>query len=192
MSAPTALDRVADVLVSAGYRRLPVPLHVAGLEFVLPAAFLGTSRSPDLILVADTNLEDEQQILRTFQNLARAMDVLQSKRPLTSVIIGDRPSLASLDAMSRVCRVLPVGPLGDADSEATLRKWLAVLMPLNLPAPSPEDADPSKAISHQLEGLRSEVASLLEVASRGPGAVEKRLHEIISESFSDIDSEDKS
>ena len=41
MTAATPVDRVAEVLGSAGYRRIVTPLEIAGLKFDLPAAFVG-------------------------------------------------------------------------------------------------------------------------------------------------------
>ena len=64
MTAPTPVDRVAEVLTGAGYRRVSTPLDIAGLQFDLPAAFVGTSPSPDLIVVADTAFDQEQRILK--------------------------------------------------------------------------------------------------------------------------------
>ena len=81
MIALTPVDRIAKVLTCAGYRRLSTPLKIAGLEFNLAAAFLGTSPSPDLILVEDIAYEEENCILRKIEGIARAMDVVQSKRP---------------------------------------------------------------------------------------------------------------
>ena len=191
MSVPTAITRVAEFLVKAGYRPLPLPLEIGGVSFTLPAAFLGASPSPDLILVVDTALEDEQHILRKVESIARAMDVLQSKRPLTAVIAGQRPCLATLEAMSRVCRILPLGIIEDEDAEATLRNWLAVLMPLKLPEPSIGLADPLAAIEQRLAGLPREVIGLVKVASRGASAVQKHLHEIIAGSLPEAGSEDE-
>jgi hypothetical protein len=185
MTASTPVDRVAELLAGAGYRRVATPLEIAGLKFELPAAFVGASPSPDLILIADTAFEDELRILRKIEGIARAMDVVRSKRPLTAVLAGPRPSSAILDSMSRVCRVLPIGaPLGE-DPDATLRNWLAVLMPLNLPEPSASIADPLTEIAGQLGGLQPEVAGLVDLAQHGSDAVQARLHEIISETLAD-------
>jgi hypothetical protein len=83
--------------------------------------------------------------------------------------------------MSRVCRVLPIGTILDADADATLRNWLAVLMPLSLPAPNASIADPLAEIASQLGGLDPEIAALVEVAPQGADAVQSRLHTLIVE-----------
>ena len=190
MISPTPVDRIASVLTDAGYLRLPVPLEIAGLEFSLAAAFLGTSPSPDLILVEDIAYEEEGRILRKIEGIARAMDVVQSKRPLTVILAGPRPRSTTIEAMCRVCRVLPVGTDQDEDSDQTLENWLSVLMPLKLPEPNTGIADPMAAISEDLDGLPAEVAELVELAGRGTDAVRTRLHEIISEPLKAATSED--
>lgn len=190
MTAPTPVDHVGEVLSGAGYRRIAMPLEIAGLKFDLPAAFVGASPSPDLILVADTAFESEHRILTKLQGIARAMDVVRSKRPLTAVLAGPRPSSAVLDSMSRVCRVLPIGTILDESPDATLRNWLAVLMPLNLPEPSASIADPLTEIASQLGGLQPEVAGLVDLAQHGADAVQARLHEIISAPLADESRDD--
>ncbi|MPZ59139.1 MAG: hypothetical protein GEU91_22155 [Rhizobiales bacterium] len=191
MTASTPVDRVAEVLAGAGYRRVAMPLDIAGLKFDLPAAFVGASPSPDLIIVADTAFDQEQRILKKIEGIARAMDVVRSKRPLTAVLAGPRPSSAMLDSLSRVCRVLPIGTILDGDADAALRNWLAVLMPLNLPEPSTNIADPLTEIAGQLGGLDPEVAALVDFAQHGADAVQSRLHAIISEPLADEDSGDE-
>jgi len=192
MTPPTPVDRVAEVLGSAGYRRIATPLEIAGLTFDVPAAFVGSSPSPDLIVVADSAFDDEQRILKKIEGIARAMDVMQSRRPLTAIVAGPRPSSAVLDAMSRVCRVLPVGTILDEDADAALSNWLAILMPLNLPEPSASIADPLNEIASQLEGIQPEVASLVDQARQGADAVQSRLYALISESLGDEDLDDES
>jgi hypothetical protein len=191
VTAPTPVDRVAEVLVGAGYRRVSTPLEIAGLKFDFPAAFVGASPSPDLILVADTAFDDEHRILKKIEGIARAMDVVRSRRPLTAVLAGPRPTSATLESMSKVCRALPIGTILDEDADSALRNWLAVLMPLNLPEPSAGIADPLTEIGGRLEGLSSEVAGLVGLANQGADAVQTRLHEIISEPLADEDEDDR-
>lgn len=189
MIASTPVDRVAEILTGAGYRRVATPLEIAGLKFELPAAFVGSSPSPDLIVVADTAFDDERRILKKTEGIARAMDVVRSKRPLTAVLVGPRPSSATIDSMSRVCRVLPIGTILGEDADAALRNWLAVLMPLTLPEPSTSIADPLREMATKLEDLLPEVASLVDSAQQGADAVQSRLYEIISEPLAGEDAD---
>lgn len=186
MTVPTPIDLVADMLGGAGYRRITTPFEIAGLKFDFPAAFIGISPSPDLILVADTAFDDEKRILQRVAGIARALDVMRSKRPLTAVLVGPRPSYPVIEAMSKVCRVLPVEIVPDGDLESILRNWLAVLMPLRLPEVNASIADPLNEIAKQLEGLE-EVAELVELAPQGTEVVESGLLDIIAEPLADAD-----
>jgi hypothetical protein len=188
MSATTPVDRVADFLAKEGFRSLPVPLEIAGLKFDFPFAFVGSAPSPDLILVADTAFDNEQRITKKVEAVGRALDVVQSKRPLTVVIAGPRPNTSAIEAMSKVCRVLPIGTVSDEDPDAVLRNWLAVLTPLHLPEPSAGIGVPLNEVATALEDLHPSMGDLVELAPRGAEAVQSRLHEIIAEPFdNDID-----
>lgn len=180
---PTPVDRVSEMLKGAGFRLLPSPLKIAGLEFDLPAVLVGAPPSPDLVLVAETAFDQNLRIQKKIEGIARAMDVMRSRRPLTTVLVGPRPSTAVLEAMSRVCRVLPVGLILEKDADESLRNWLAVLLPLRLPQPGNLLADPLSAIGGEIAGLDAEVASLVSQAEHGAHAVEARLHELIREPF---------
>jgi hypothetical protein len=90
--------------------------------------------------------------------------------------------------MSRVCRALPIGAdIGDS-FEMALRNWLAVLLPLNLPGPSGDLADPINALvrrtATELDPITRE---LLAAAEGGLGSVAARLHALIAEPFADLD-----
>jgi hypothetical protein len=50
----TPVERVAEVLMRARYRHVPIPLEIAGLKIDVSDAFVGTGIAPDLIVVGDT------------------------------------------------------------------------------------------------------------------------------------------
>jgi hypothetical protein len=179
MTATTPVERVAAVLGAAGYRRLEMPLRIAGLDFDLAAGFLGDELSPDLVLVGDTAFDSEQRIQQKLEGVARVLDVMRSRRPMTVVLVGPRPRLTTLDAISRVCRVLPVG---DAEGDAPLRDWLAVLLPLDLPEPAGEAEDLAETFDDGT-GQDDITAALRAAARRGENAVRERLHALIAEPF---------
>jgi len=187
MSAMTPVDEIAQILEEGGYRRLSVPLRIAGLSFDLPAAFLGTTPSPDLIVIADTAFESDERILSKIEGIARALDVVRSKRPVTAVLAGPRPRTPIIDALAKVCRVLPIGTALDATPAATLRTWLAVLLPLSLPAPSQELADPLGQISTNIDDLHPSVAGLIPFATQGADVVQERFHGILREQLADAE-----
>ncbi len=191
MNDITPVGRITSMLVKAGYRIVSTPLVIGGLKFDFPAALVGTEPSPDLILVADTAFEQEERLVAKLEGAARALDVARSRRPLTVVIAGPRPSSSNLEIMSRVCRVLPTGTVLDKNSDDSLRNWLAVLMPLRLPEVHAPIADALEQVSKLGEGLDQEVTELVTQANQGVRAVQVQLHKIIDAAVAEA-SEDRS
>jgi len=185
MTASTPVEMVSDLLEAANYRRLPTPLEIAGLSFDLPAAFVGTDRASDLVIVADTAFEPAQRILRKIEGIGRALDVMRSRRPVTAVLAGPRPAADILSSLSKVCRVLPIGTPVDDDPDTALTNWLAVLLPLKLPVPTQGIADPLEALRARLDDLAESVANLTNDADKGADAVQASFHTLLNETLSD-------
>lgn len=183
MSASTPIEGVVQLLAGAGYRRLESPLSIAGLTFEFPAAMVGENPSPDLILVADMAFESDVRILRKVEGVARALDVARSKRPLTTILVGPRPTASVLDAMTKVCRVLPTGVIGTEDSGRLLHNWLAVLLPLALPEPNQDIAEPLESIVKRSSDLQAWVVEMVDLGAQGADAVQARLHELLNQSL---------
>lgn len=192
MNDTTPVGRVTALLLTAGYRIIPVPLVIGGLKFDFPAAFVGTEHSPDLILVADTAFEQEERLVAKLEGVARALDVARSKRPLTVIVAGPRPKPSNLESMSRVCRVLPAGTVLNNDPDGSLRNWLAVLLPLRLPEAHASIADSLEQLSNLGAGLDKEIAGLVDSAKQGERAVQKQLHQIIDDVIADTEEDDAS
>lgn len=185
MNDTTPVGRITALLLEAGYRSVSAPLVIGDLKFDFPGALVGTEPSPDLILIADTAFEQEERLVAKVEGVARALDVARSKRPLTVVVAGPRPTSANLEAMSRVCRVLPTGTVLDKDPEGSLRNWLAVLLPLRLPEAHAPIADALEQLSKLGTGLDQEVADLVVPAKQGTRAVQTQLHQIIDDAIAD-------
>ena len=183
MNSSTAVERIVELLGMVGYRQLSTPFEIGRLPFNFSAALVGTGRLPDLILVADTSSEDERRIQRQLEAVARAMDVVGSKRPLTAVVIGPRPQSNCLSAMSQVCRVLPLGIVTKDYPDTVLKDWLAVLMPLTLPTQGSQVADTDTEIRNRLTNLPADIVAMLELAEKGSNAVEKHMVALISAPF---------
>lgn len=181
MTATTPVGKIIELLTSAGFKELVTPLEIAGIKFEFPAALLGTGPSPDLIVVCDTAFEPEERVRNKIQSIARALDVMKSKRPLTAILAGPRPRTATLDAMSKVCRVLPIGVAVDGDEEATLRNWLAVLMPLQLPQTADATGDPMVELLKQIGTPDPHTQKLLEATSQGSEQVRTVLCNLVEE-----------
>lgn len=123
------IEMVMTVLEDGGYQRLPKPLTVAGTEFDFEAAARGTQRSHDLVIVATDRLPTPRR-QRLVAGLARSLDLMQSKRPVTLVIVGDL-SADDKNELERHARVLQIEPANA--SRADVERAIAVLLPLDLP-----------------------------------------------------------
>jgi hypothetical protein len=185
MTTATPVERIVKVLTNVGYRPLPTPLTIATVKFDIPAALVGTSSMPDLIVVLDTVQDGDNRVRQKVEGIARVLDVVRSRRPLTAVLVGPRPSISVLDALSRVCRALPVGTALEAEAETSLPNWLAVLLPLRLPELSRGLADPVHELVVRLAGVAEDpvVADLITGATRGTEEVENRFQAMMGESL---------
>jgi hypothetical protein len=125
------LERIQAILTGVGYRPLPRRFSVAGLPFEFAMAFVAGEKGHDVVIVIDLTTETAEKVfVQRIQALARALDLARSRRPLTAILVGAEPDQATVEALSRACRVLPVGAPNDKSADQTLRDWLAVLLPL--------------------------------------------------------------
>jgi hypothetical protein len=130
--AITPVEAVADILREGDqYRQLAKPLQIAGVTIDVADAFVAAGKALDLILIGD-NIGDQsgRRLLSAVDAAARALDLVASRRSLTLVVVGPRPTAEELRELTRYARVLPVG---EAPNEEGLRNWLAALLPLALP-----------------------------------------------------------
>jgi hypothetical protein len=175
----TLVDHVQRILTSAGYRELPRPFAVGGLPFEFSSAFVARERSLDLIVVVDLSTDTEQRFVQKIRALARALDLAKSRRPLTAVLVGAECDEGTVESLSPVCRVLPIGAPAESVVEQVIRDWLAVLLPL------PELEELSGIADWETElaaQLPSEISSLDEykaAANRSAEAVEAELASLI-------------
>ena len=185
MTPPTPVERIVKVLTDVGYRPLLTPLMIATVKFDIPAALVGTGPIPDLIVVLDIVQDGDNRVRQKVEGISRALDVVRSRRPLTAVLVGPRPSISVLDALSRVCRALPVGTALEAEAETSLPNWLAVLLPLRLPELSRSLADPADELVVRLGDIAEDpiVAGLIASATQGTEEVENRFQDMMGESL---------
>ncbi len=175
------MDKVADMLISSGYRRLDMPFEIAGINIDIAAAFVGIPPLSDIVLVVDTAVNADQRILRKVQGVARVLDVIKSRRPLTTVIIGPRPGTTVLQAMTRVCRVLTIDPNAVETGSLSVRHCLAVLLPLTLPNDGDGLADPFTEIRRVMPRKSEVLERLLDATSEGTDSVRTLLYNFIDE-----------
>lgn len=178
------LEQAQALLAAAGFSILDHPLQVAGVPFEFAAA-MSSGSTLDLVVLIDTFQGGSQESARRdVTELARALDIAESRRPLTVVLVGKRWSELTERAMSRVARVLRCDFYGGDETarDASIRDALAVLLPLQLP-PSPDRPEESWA-SFRSELLREssepDLHKVVEAASSGPETVKRTLVEFLS------------
>lgn len=166
MSASQPVERVVALLGEAGYERLPQPVEVAAIPFEFSAVLVGSS-SLDLVVVVDTVTDGNvADIRRRVEGLGRALDLVKSRRPLTVILIGPEPNPQLQLALTRIARVLVVGPHGERE----LRKAIAVLLPLELVTVA-ELPESWRSAREKLLAAHPDAADLLDAAKVGPEEV---------------------
>lgn len=167
MSASEPVERVVAVLQEAGYDRLPQPVEVAGIPFEF-AATLVAKAALDLVLVVDTVTDtDEASLQLRVEGLGRALDLVDSRRPLTVILVGPEPVPDLQLSLTRVARVLTAGTSGD---ERDLRRGVAVLLPLE-PQAVAEMPESWRSAREKLLRAHPAGAHVLEAANGGSTAV---------------------
>lgn len=190
MIASPDIQMITALLHDAAFKSLETPIEIGGIKFEIPAGLIGGDKSLDLVLIVDSISEDERRILRKIEGVARALDVAGSKRTLTTVISGPRPSATILEAMSKVSRVLPIGTVKAEDMRRSLENWLAVLLPLKIPDASPDTTAPAQELLNSANDLPGDIISLITIARDGKDAVAEAINDFIIESIgTDLDEE---
>lgn len=180
------VQRVVELLEQNGFRRLPTPLAINRIKFEFPAVLDKQGVSSDLILVVDTALCDDQQIVVSVLGVARALDVSRANNSITTIIVGPRPSVAHLDELKSVCRVLPVGSISKEADENNLSNWLAVLLPLAEFDTTEALSDPTSALGEKIKELPIDVQNLAKPAKQGSNSVEAKVRDLVSNALAPI------
>jgi hypothetical protein len=183
VSFPEPIQRVVALLAGARYEVMEQPRQIGGIPFEFAAMLAGVG-SLDLIVVIDVDAEPDRGRLRArVEGLARALDLVRSRRSLTLVLVGVRPEPELIQALARVGRVLlTTAPPGD-EGEAELTDALAVLLPLQI------STDPGRA-AESWTAARASIAArypsethgvLAAATTNRAAAVETTLGELLAE-----------
>jgi hypothetical protein len=156
VATQTPVEQIVAILeASKAYRRVTTPIKIGNVPFDFSAVLFGEDKNPDLVVVIDTIIEDIQRTRQKIGGLGRAMDVVGSRRPVTAILTGPRPSESVLQSLARICRVLPVGTSTGTNDNGMLQEWLSVLLPLSLPAATGIAADPIGELKMLLRSTRT-------------------------------------
>jgi hypothetical protein len=183
MSPPDNVDRVAGLLSEAGYQTLAQPIIIGGIPFE-SAAILTKDKWLELITVVDTVLESDPDALRAkIEGLARALDLVESRRALTVILVGPRTSLTLDGELKQVARVLSVPAGTPADAKSALTDALAVLLPLDLSTASNENGTSWPNVRDNLRGKypAKEIEPIFKAMARGQVQVRTALRDALIE-----------
>src|SRR3546814_13353869 len=63
-------------------------------------AVVAVGHFADLVVIGDMAAQGERKVLQQVEGIARALDVMRSRRPLTTIVVGPRPVGKTLDRKS--------------------------------------------------------------------------------------------
>lgn len=180
----TTTDRVFEILTTEGlYRPLVKPVKIGSQDFDFTHILAATDKGNDLVLVIElTGATDNTTVARSVLAFARALDVFGSRRSLTVVLTSGQADKDLVNAINRVCRVLPIGAPSGTDAAQHVRDWLAALLPLKSPPPVEHLADWHSAIEENLmQEIPLEIVNqFIMHAKNGTEAVEQAFSEDIA------------
>jgi len=172
-------DRVVEILVEeGGYRALPRPFNVGSQAFDFTHALVAGARANDLVIVIELRGDTaDDVVVRKVLALTRALDVLRSKRPVTAVLTSGQARSDTIQSISKVCRVLPVGAPTGPDATDAVRDWISVLLPLAQPPPVDTmlDWEAELRVAAPPAAVGALIDAVIVAAPRGKDAVEEVL-----------------
>jgi hypothetical protein len=178
------------VLEQAGFRRLPMPVVVAGASFDFDAALIGTGVSQDLIVVGGL-ATDPNHLARLLSGLNRSLDRLGSRRPVSLVLLGARPNGAYLARLEAAARVMVLDT--SEPTQAAVQEAVAILLPLRLPSAAEATIAPLDEVRERLSSrVTNDHRALIDAASSGPDVVQEVLREYLAAAFGDTDRSESS
>jgi hypothetical protein len=174
----TTVEHIKQILAGAGFKELSKPFAVSSLPFDFAAAFIGGPKTLDLIVVADLFVEkNENRLVQKIQSLGRALDLAESRRSLTAVLVGNELDPIASEAIGSICRVLSIGTPPSDSVDQYLRDWLAVLLPLPVMDTTNALADWKAELKSQMgkRAITAFYSAIVEAAPQGSDPVENVL-----------------
>jgi len=171
------VDKVLDILCQNGYQPIPEGIRIGNLTFAFSGILVGTEHSFDLVVIVETQSNtDQMAIRRQVEALARALDMVESRRSFTLIIVGPDLNHIIVRELSNVCRILSIGTPTDSAVDKTIRAALAVLLPLDLPLATEDISSPLVMLHDRLSKSNdAEMWPIVDAALDGTDSVEQAL-----------------
>jgi hypothetical protein len=175
------LETVQQVLEEAGYHAVPMPLVVAGTSFDFDAALIGSGSSQDLVLIGGIST-DAERLVQLVSGLNRSLDRVESRRPVSLVLLGERPDPASITSLEAAARVMTVNDPDPTQDEVALA--VAILLPLRLPATAEVAVAPLDDLRSRLPSTITDVEDeIISTAVVGADQVAEALRRYVAGAF---------
>ncbi len=173
-----SIGAVLEALGEAGFRHLKMPFMIGGTRFEFGAVMVATGASQDLVVVEPEDA-DRQRTAELLGGMNRALDMLESRRSVTLVLLGDPPPRDTLRQLQDSARLLMVRDPGSAQE---IEDSLAVLLPLRLPETGTSPAPPIEGLRARLQiDDSNDVEPILAAAQRGVEAVREAMRVYIED-----------
>ena len=183
------VETVLAELEQATFQRLAGPLVVDGTAFDFDAAVVGTDVSHDLVVVSGPSARP-QRLVQLVTGLSRTLDRLQSRRPVSLVLVGTPMERSAMAELENHARVLVIE--GNAPTSEEVQRAIAVLLPLSLTSSIAAAVDPLEELTATLgSGTTDEHRALVDSARHGSVGVREELRRYIDDAVEDEDNEDQ-
>lgn len=170
------MSEVVSTLATAGYRIQSSPFTISGIPFAFDALLTGPENSLELVVVVDSNKQDEQRIQDQLSGLALALDGIGSCRSLTLVVIGKPLTQSARKTLEQFARVLGGKPSSDSGWLPSVEDMLAVLIPLDLKFHNAALAEPMQRLYSSMTGTpKRDYEHLIEGSKSGAIGVQNAL-----------------
>ena len=185
----TGVADVLEELERAGFRQLTGPLVVDGATFDFDAAAAGTGVSHDLVVVSGSGARP-RRLVQLFSALSRTLDRLESRRPVSLVLVGTPMERTAMTELENHARVLVLE--SDTPTSTEIQRAIAVLLPLILPSSIAVAVDPLGELTATLgSGTTDDHRTLVDSARHGSVGVREALRRYIDDVVEDEDNEDR-
>lgn len=187
MSNEHDTERVVAALEDVGYESLGSSVQVGSVPYEFDRVLVGPPGTLDLVIVEQLTDVSGRRLRQKLSGLARALDVVGSRRSITAVLLGETEDRVSLGAIGQVSRYLLVAP-SELEEAGALHDRLSILLPLELGPGEEDPADPDAELRRRLpSGLDKGGRAILDAAQESEAAVERALRAYINESLAPED-----
>lgn len=176
------IDQVLGTLSDAGFHHLQMPFMIGGTRFEFGAVMVAMGVSQDLVVIEPEDA-DRERTAELLGGMNRALDMLESRRSVTVVLLGEPPSRETHRRLQDAARVLLVR---NPESAHEIEDSLAILLPLRLPETTTSPTPPVEGLRARMQSMQSvDTEPILAAAPLGVDAVREALRVFVEAPLDD-------